>query len=204
MVFKTILIMRERRKIRKRIGMGIVMLVTILTVSRQEASGQIVGISTNILGYAKFVTMNLEVGAAVARNWTFSIDGSYNPFVFNRNDADTRMQYKHLTIGTGVKYWPFYLFSGFNFGVKTQWSEYNIGGIISPRTVEGDAFGIAFSGGYSLIISKHFNIDFSLGVWGGYTFFTRYSCPSCGEILQKDSRWFIAPTDIKISLTFNI
>lgn len=196
--------MRERRKISKRIGLSIVMLVTILSISRHEASGQIVGISTNILDYAKFVTMNLEVGTAVARNWTFSIDGSYNPFVFNKNDADNRMQFKHLTIGAGVKYWPFYLFSGFNFGVKTQWSEYNIGGIISPQTVEGDAFGIAISAGYSLIISKHFNIDFSLGVWGGYTFYTRYSCPSCGDILQRNNKWFIAPTDIKISLTFNI
>ena len=87
------------------------MLMTILSVSKQEASGQIVGISTNILDYAKFATMNLEVGTAVARNWTFSIDGSYNPFVFNKNDADNRMQFKHLTIGTGVKYWPCYLFS---------------------------------------------------------------------------------------------
>ena len=83
-----------------------------------------------------------------------------------------------------------------------QYQEYNRGGIISQRTEEGDAYGLSLSGGYSLMLHEHLNLDFGLGLWGGQKTYITYACPSCGKITGKGYKWFLTPNEIRISIAY--
>lgn len=165
--------------------------------------GQKWGISTNILDYANFLTINGNVSYSMHKNWNISISGKYNPFIFNMNKS-SQMQNKNLTVAIGTRYWPFFVNSGFYYGGTLQWTRYNCGGIVSERTFEGDAYGIGLSFGYSLLLTKFLNIEFGIGVWSGVTDYREYSRPKCGKLTYKGQKWFIAPNDISVSLLFNL
>lgn len=165
--------------------------------------GQKWGISTNLLGYANFLTVNAEVSYALHKNWNISLSGKYNPFIFNMNNPDRQMQNKNATLAFGTRYWPFFVNSGFYYGGKLQWTRYNCGGIISRRTFEGDAYGIGFSFGYSLLLTKYLNMEFGIGLWAGATDYREYAIPRCGKLTASGVRWFIAPNDVSVSLMFN-
>ena len=50
------------------------------------ASAQRLSVSTNVLDYADFGTLNVEGDVAVARQWTLTAGAKYNPFLYK---ADT-------------------------------------------------------------------------------------------------------------------
>lgn len=158
-------------------------------------------IATNTLGYANFVTINAELGVAVDRNWSLYVAGKYNPFTYNKGE-DNQLQNKQMTLSTGARFWPFYVFSGFFYEAKMQYSKYNQGGIISRETKEGDALGLGFSFGYSLLITTYLNIEFGLGLWTGGTKYITYACPRCGRIVDSGRKYFVSPNDAMINIVF--
>ena len=94
------------------------------------------------------------------------------------------------------------MYSGWWVGGKLQYQEYNVGGIVSRKTSEGDRLGAGISGGYSYMLGKHFNIDFGLGFWTGYDKFSVYACPVCGVTENSGSKFFILPSDVMIALSY--
>ena len=180
----------------------IALAAVLLTMFGNTASAQRWSISTNMLDYADFLTLNVEGGVSVHRHWSVSVKGRYNPFYF-RTDSGGQLQNKTLTVAAGARYWPFFVYSGFYYGTRIQWSRYNSGGIFSPATEEGDAMGLGLMFGYSLIVTKHINIEFGLGLWGGAAVYRKYSSPVCGKRTGSGVKAFIAPNDIHINLMFN-
>ena len=85
---------------------------------------------------------------------------------------------------------------------KVQYQEYNSGGLVSRKTYEGDRYGAGFSGGYSYMVGKHFNIDFGLGFWSGMDVYKKYSCPVCGVTEDTGSKFFFLPSDVIIALSY--
>lgn len=181
----------------------IVIAVLLLTGSTQ-AMGQKWSIATNILDYADFLTLNAEVGVSVHQHWSVSLKGRYNPFTFPTTLNKTgRIQNRTLSLSAGARYWPFFVYSGWYCGSRLQWSRYNSGGIFSDSSSEGDAFGLGLSAGYALMLTKHLNIEFGLGLWVGGTGFRRYSSPVCGKLTDSGVKAFIAPNDIHINLLYS-
>ena len=52
------------------------------------------------------------------------------------------------------------------------------------------------------MLGRHFNLDFGLGLWTGYTTYVTYACPTCGRIIGSDQRLFILPNDLMIALSY--
>lgn len=54
------------------------------------------------------------------------------------------------------------------------------------------------------MLSKHWNLDFGLGVWAGRAWYTQYRCPRCGRVLQaNETKWFILPSNAtQISIVY--
>ena len=77
-----------------------------------------------------------------------------------------------------------------------------MGGIISPETSEGDRAGLGLYFGYTLMVSRHFNIEFGSGFWAGVDVYRRYSCPICGLTTDKGRKAFVLPDDIMVSLVY--
>ena len=178
-------------------------LLIALLVSAQwtTSSARRWSIGTNLLDYADFLTVNAEAGMSVDRHWSVGMKARYHPFHFCRSSGD-RIQNKTLTISAGARYWPFFTYSGFFYGAKIQWDRYNTGGILSPSTIEGDAWGAGLHFGYALMLGRHINIEFGLGLWTGWASYREYSSPVCGKRTGCGSGMFIAPDDIAINIIY--
>ena len=49
-------------------------------------------LSTNVLGYADFGTLNIEASYAVARHWSLNAGLRYNPFTFGSGEQEVRVE----------------------------------------------------------------------------------------------------------------
>ena len=180
----------------------ITVLAVLLLAATSPSFAQRFSVGTNVADWLSLGTMNATASAAVARHVTLNAEARVNPWTFNTNDAETQLQNRHQTYAIGARWWPWYVYSGWWLGAAAQYQEYNRGGIFSRSTEEGDAFGAAFSGGYSLMLKEHINLDFGLGLWGGWTKYTTYACPSCGKVEDQGEKWFILPNEVILSLVY--
>ncbi len=52
------------------------------------------------------------------------------------------------------------------------------------------------------MLGKHVNLDFGLGVWGGYDKYGSYSCPTCGVTTDAGARFFVLPDEVLVAITY--
>lgn len=161
-----------------------------LVFSANQALGQRLAVSTNMTDYVRTQTLNAEASYGVGRHWSVNADVKYNPY---GNISRQR------AFAVGTRWWPWHIYSGWWVSGKMKYQEYcsKAGDLL-----EGDRYGGGFSGGYSYMIGKHFNIDLGFGVWGGYEQFSQYVCETCGRLAARGSRYFLTPDDFIIALTF--
>lgn len=165
-----------------------------------SSEAQHVSLSTNALQWANCGTVNLSAGVSLARHFSFEAGGRYNPFSYQRKSGLT-VQNQQKTAFAGVRYWPWYVFSGWWAGVKGQWSDYSRTGIWRYAIDEGTRIGVGLSAGYTWMISKKVNLDFGIGGWGGrQTKYTLYHCKQCMEIRESGPKNFIVLDDVSVSL----
>lgn len=159
-------------------------------------------LSTNLLGYADLLTLNLEFQYAVGRHWSLDMAGKSNGLVLKKNTEGQIMDRKSVA-SIGAKYWPWYVFSGWWFSgfMRTEnFSQSNLTKTMGFRS--GDSYGAGVSAGYALILTKWFNLDFSLGAWGGYRTTATYEFPDLQNGTGKTSKAFIDIADICVSAMF--
>lgn len=165
-----------------------------------SAEAQHISVSTNALQWANYGTANLEMGISIARHFSLEAGGRYNPFSYSKKSGLT-VRNCQKTAYAGIRYWPWYVFSGWWAGIKGQWSDYSKTGIWRYAVDEGTRFGIGLSAGYTWMISKRINLDFGIGGWGGrQTEYTLYHCTKCMDIRESGPGNFIALDDVAISL----
>ena len=180
----------------------LLILVSVWCLFPQTVQARRFSLGTNILGYAQLGTFNLEMSYAVSRRWNLTVGARYNPFTFNENNPEKQFQMRQQSYYVGARLWPWHTWSGWWFAAKVRYQEYNMGGIRSRETEEGDRVGAGLYAGYSLMLNKYLNLEFGAGMWSGVSFYTRYSCPSCGLTLSKGRKYFLLPDDLSISLVF--
>lgn len=167
------------------------------------AAGQELSISTNLADYALGGSLNLDAAYGVARHWSVGAGAKYSPF--EAGDAplipETRLL-RQRTFSAGTRWWPWHIYSGWWMGAGLRWQEFSEGAEAVSETTEGDRFGGSLSAGYSAMLAPHFNLDFGLGFWGGYSLYTTYACRSCGRRLDHGSRIFILPSDLLIGISY--
>ncbi|MEF9986872.1 MAG: DUF3575 domain-containing protein [Bacteroidales bacterium] len=172
-----------------------------------KGDGQNFSISTNFLEYFNLGTINGEFGLSITPKWSVYLQGRYNPFTFKRNGVmsngyKNQMQNRQLSAAIGAKYWLWYTNSGWFISSQLSYTKYNRGGIIKDDTYQGDAYGITMGAGYSLMLGKHLNIDFGIGIMGGYTSYIKYLCPRCGTIVKEDKKIYVAPNNLLVQLSY--
>ena len=167
-----------------------------------SVQAQKVAVSTNLLEYVNFGTINGEIGLGVSQHLSIYIQGKYNPFEYKFASGTRQINNKQLLGAIGTKYWFWHTYSGLFISGQFSLSKYNRGGITSVETYQGDAAGITLGAGYALMLKEHLNLDFGLGIMGGYTNFIRFRCPSCGKIDKKGKKIFIAPDNVLVQLSY--
>lgn len=155
----------------------------------------------NLADYLFLGTLNADLQYSVHRFWTVHAGAKYNNWTW-RHRQDTQFELRQQTYYAGVRWWPWYTYSGWWAGAKLQYQEYNRGGIWSLETEEGDAVGLCLGGGYSVHVNRWLNVDFGIYGWGGMTKYTIYACPYCGRRVDQGTKAFILPDEVRIALQF--
>ena len=139
-------------------------------------------ISTNLVDYLDG-TINLEAQYAVARHWTLDARVATNTHSYGKADMQDQKQF----VALGARYWPWYTYSGWWFRADAQVQTYHTAGlpckwcgIVEDASIpeRGNAYGAGLSLGYSWMLTKWLNLDFSTGLWGGLKTFAQYTTPT--------------------------
>ncbi len=181
----------------------LILLAMAFLFSVLECTAQRFSVSTNLLDYAAFGTMNIEGSYSLSRRFSITAGARYNPFTFRKSDPERQFQMRQQSYSVGVRMWPWHTWSGWWFAGKGRYQEYNFGGLMrNPETQEGDRVGMGLYAGYTHMLSPHFNIEFGLGLWGGVDFYSKYSCQVCGITVSRGRKGFVLPDDTMISLVY--
>ena len=203
----------------------LVVLFFLFIMSAAAAMAQTWAVAVNAADAIDLGTISVEGSAAVSQHWSLHAGAKVNPWTFNRHntwnglfsepDPDQKQSRKQV-YAVGARWWPWNVYSGWWVGGKAQYQEYNRGGLRLPIGVgndrigfgndggaeEGDAFGAALSGGYSLMLKEHWNLDFGLGVWGGWTKYRKYEYPENGKLIEQGHKWFFLPNEVILSIVY--
>ncbi len=168
---------------------------------------QKMSVSTNLLEYLNFGTINGEFGLSISPKWSIYLQGRFNPFTFGSENGamsdgySRQMQRRQVSAFAGARYWFWYTNSGWFVSSHAGFIRYNTGGIFKNDTYQGDAYGLTLGGGYSLMISRRLNLDFGMGIMAGYTSYIKYMCPGCGRVVGEEKRLYIAPDNFLVQLS---
>ena len=179
----------------------IIILILLLGIS-YSAGAQKLSLSTNLVDWANFGTANIEAGVSISQHFSAMLGGHFNPWKFKTGSGNDIFN-KQTTGYVGVKYWPWYVYSGWWLGTKVQYASISRSGIWRPALEERSSIGAGLSFGYTVMLNKNLNLEFGAGVWGGkHLKYAIYECPKCMRLREQRSFNFIHPDDISISLTY--
>ena len=159
-------------------------------------------VSTNTLTWVNLGTINAEGSLSVSKHMTVFAGAKYNPW--NIRTKSKQAFYNQQTAGyVGVKYWPWHVYSGWWFGAKAQYQNFEEAGVFSEGLIKGNALGAGISLGYSFLITPKFNIDFGIGGWGGRLLdYTRYEDFFGFELLESGPRNFVFLDNLILSVSY--
>lgn len=191
----------------KRRFLTILILLTALTSSfqlmSQEKRKTRVALSTDVVDWANFATINLEAGVSVHQHFSIQAGAKYNPWEFKTRNLGLQLYNKQTTAYAGFRYWPWYVFSGWWVGAQVQYTDYAETGVWRHALDTGAAVGGGLSFGYTLMLHEKFNLEFGAGVWAGRRFeHNLYCCPDCMRIRECGPGNFVALNDISIALMY--
>ena len=135
------------------------MVFFVMAMSTVQVSAQVIGISTNTLGWLG-ATPNLGIDVGFAKKWSLELNGFYNPF-----DWSSGRQTHIWGLQPEVKFWPRYKFAGHYFGIHGNYAMYDWG--LWKYRYKGELGGAGFSYGYAWMFHKRWNLEGSIGL--GYT-----------------------------------
>lgn len=176
-------------------------LVAVLLGSAQAVNAQRFSVGTNAVEWAELGTINAEASMAVHQKLSIHAGAGINPWTFSKGDPEKQMENRSYDFWAGLRFWPWHVYSGWWAGGNFRYMLYNRGGVFNRKAEEGDAFQGGLFGGYSMMLSDQWNLDFGVGGWAGLKNYTLYDCPMCGMVIEKDKKFFIVP-DVRIVLQF--
>ncbi len=185
-------------------------LLLLLVGSNGKATAQSVAIKTNLL-YDATATINLGVELAVAPKFTVDLSGNYN----NWEVVDNRI-WKHYLIQPELRYWFCDRFAGHFLGFHLHGGEFDLANIdndikflgtnfaaLSDDRFKGWAIGAGIGYGYDVLLGRHWNLEFELGIGYAYMNYDRYEWKnSDAEIASDRSHNYVGLTKAAINIVY--
>ncbi len=144
------------------------------------ATAQRVGISTNLLGWAAYGTMNIGAEPALCPNLTLAVDGYYNPYTFSGGESSQMWGAQGE-----LRYWLKTKFTGHYLGAHGYHTTFDFG--MDKYRYDGTQVGAGISYGYALPIAARWRLTFSVGAgWKG----THYGKEGLPQRQGTDIDWY--------------
>lgn len=170
-----------------------------------QAQAPRLGIKTN-LPYWATVTPNLGAEFRLARHWTVEAEVGLNPWKNTRDDGSHGKELRHLRVHPELRYWFCEAWYKHFIGIHAPWVVYNFSDIswlnADNRRLQGRAYGVGLSYGYAFPLSKHWNMEATVG--GGWLHLKHdvYPCTSCGSVREKVRKNYFGLTQAGLNLTY--
>ena len=170
-----------------------------------STQAQEIAIKTNLL-YDATTTPNLGIEIGTAPKQTIQLTYGWNPWKF----SDTK-QLRHWTLSPEYRWWFCHRFSGSFLGIHALGGQFNMSGVKLPFGIwpslkdhryEGWLAGGGVTYGYQWVLSKHWNIEASVGVGYLYIDYKKFKCEECGEQLKHKNKHYVGPTKAAVSLLY--
>lgn len=147
-------------------------------------------LSLNLGDAALLGTIGVSAQWAPARHWSVESGLRFNPFSYKDHTLfDLRQSFN-----AGARWWPWHVYSGWFVRSVAQVESvrrYGMEPLVPDFT--GESYGLTLGGGYALLLSPHFNLEFGLGAFGGRR---REHSSSAGY------QWFVTPDALLLSLSW--
>ena len=191
----------------KRRILTVILILTVIFPSfrtaAQESRKTQVALSTDLVDWANFGTVNLEAGVSLHQHFSVHAGAKYNPWSFKTHNLGLALYNKQTTAYAGFRYWPWYVLSGWWVGAQAQYTDYAETGVWRHALDTGKAIGGGVSFGYTLMLHENLNLEFGAGVWAGRrSEHTLYCCPDCMKVRESGPGNFVALNDISISFMY--
>ena len=182
----------------------IFVLAMMLLVSSGAAKAQDVALKTNLLGWAT-TSLNAGVEVGIAEKQTAQLFATLNPWEFSGGK-----KVRIWNVEPEYRWWTCQRFGGSFFGVHALAGEYNVKNVdlpfgILPKTksgrhYEGWYIGAGVTYGYQWLLSRHWNMEASLGIGYAYSPYKLYG--RCARCLEKNHRNYVGPTKAALSMIY--
>ena len=162
-------------------------------------------VQTNLLDWLSLGTANLEAGMSLSQHFSLMAGARYNPWEFTTESPASVIRNQQTTGYVGLRYWTWYVNSGFWMGLKGQYmNSFSNTGIWRAALKEGkNGWGGGLSMGYTFMLHKHLNLEAGLGVWAvHFQEYGFYSSPAKTFVRQEGPAFFIYPDMISLSLVY--
>ena len=164
-------------------------------------------LKTNILYGGATLTPNLAMEFGMGRRTSLELSASYHPWK-RKNSYISNKKFVHSIYRPEFRWWMCERFNGHFFGVHAFYANYNISGYTvlllfkKEYRNEGWALGGGASYGYHWSWSKHWGMEFNLGLGVAYLDYKRYDCVRCSSQGESKTKTYIGPTRLGISLIY--
>ena len=165
-------------------------------------------IKTNLIPDAA-LSPNLGLEFKLAKKWSLDLTGELNLWSFDEH------KWKHWLVQPEARYWFCEPFVKSFLGIHAIGGEFNVGKInnginflgtdfskLRDYRYEGWAAGGGIAYGYALPLSKHFNMEFEIGVGYVYVKYKKFSCAECSRELGDGHHNYFGPTKAAINLVY--
>ena len=195
--------------IRKCICMMVLAAISLSPYAQERLEGQkgsVVGIKTNIPYWGVLGTFNAGVEFRLARHWSLDIETGLNPFSGKNDDGSYGKSLKHWRLYPELRYWFCETSHQHFIGLHIPYLLYNVSDIKLLGTEgerhQGWGAGAGLSYGYSWLLSKHWNLEATLGVGYLYLETEKYPCTNCGTKSGTEKKHYFGPTQAAVNLIY--
>ena len=170
-----------------------------------DEKGSVVALKTN-LPYWGTATFNAGLEFRHARHWTLDIEACLNPFDGKNDDGSYDRTMKHFRAHPEIRYWFCEAFQGHFLGLHVPFIAYNFADLkvldLEDERRQGWGTGVGVSYGYQWLLSKHWNVEATLGVGYLYLNYDRFPCANCGNKTEDNTKHYFGPTQAAVSLIY--
>lgn len=170
-----------------------------------KEKGSVIGIKTNF-PYWGTATFNAGIEVRLARKWSLEAEVGLNPFDGKNDDGSYGKSLKHLRVHPELRYWFCETFHKHFIGLHVPYLLYNVSDIKILGTEnerhQGWGAGAGISYGYSWLLSKHWNLEATVGVGYFYLESEKYPCTNCGSKIETAKKHYFGPTQAAINLIY--
>ncbi len=184
---------------------NISVLAAALVAGALPVTAQGIGLKTNVLYWAT-TTPNVGLEAQTGRRHTAQLFYGLNPWRFSGDKL-----LRHWVLQPEYRYWFCQTFNGWFVGAHAMGGQFDAGGIKLPfgllkdfrdKRYEGWFVGGGVTAGYQLPLSRHWNMETSIGVGYDYLHYSSYECGTCGNRTGTDHRNYVGPTKAALELVY--